>query len=143
MSTLAAAWRRLDSWNATSLFYKWHQRGLEYGQIINVMFLQVAVIDFLTLVSAQAPLLAEREGQGPGPRDVSCNPPEAERWLSIRTMCASAQEQPHRWVRSVALFSTFGLNSRLHRLTCGQNSRRLSALYLENGLRSLCSNYRM
>jgi len=34
--------------------YKWHMHGLQYGQIINTMFLQVAVIDFLTLVSGQA-----------------------------------------------------------------------------------------
>jgi H+-transporting ATPase len=53
LSSLILLWLCLDSWNQSSLFYAWHQTGLQYGQIINVMFLQVAVIDFLTLVSAR------------------------------------------------------------------------------------------
>jgi H+-transporting ATPase len=53
LSSLILLWLCLDSWNTTSLFYKWHMPGLQYGQIINTMFLQVAVIDFLTLVSAR------------------------------------------------------------------------------------------
>jgi len=53
LSSLILLWLCLDSWNPTSLMYKWHMPGLQYGQIINTMFLQVAVIDFLTLVSAR------------------------------------------------------------------------------------------
>jgi H+-transporting ATPase len=53
LSSLVLLWLCLDSWNPTSLMYKWHMHGLQYGQIINTMFLQVAVIDFLTLVSAR------------------------------------------------------------------------------------------
>eukprot|EP00667_Euglena_gracilis_P001290 EG_transcript_1290 len=53
LSSLIWLWFCLDSWRTDSVFYKWRQRGLEYGQIINVMFLKVAVTDFLTLVSAR------------------------------------------------------------------------------------------
>jgi len=43
----------LDSWNESSLFQTIGGGGLMYGQVINVMFLKVAVSDFLTLVSAR------------------------------------------------------------------------------------------
>jgi len=43
----------LDSWNSNSLFQNLGIGGLQYGQIINSMFLKVAVTDFLTLVSSR------------------------------------------------------------------------------------------
>jgi H+-transporting ATPase len=52
-SSLLLLYWCLDSWNEGSLFHKWHQQGLQYGEIINVMFLKVAVTDFLTLVTSR------------------------------------------------------------------------------------------
>jgi H+-transporting ATPase len=43
----------LDSWNENSLFQTIGGGGLMYGQVINVIFIKVAVSDFLTLVSAR------------------------------------------------------------------------------------------
>eukprot|EP00667_Euglena_gracilis_P001245 EG_transcript_1245 len=43
----------LDSWNTKGFFGSLGQKGLEYGEIVNTMFLNIAVTDFLTLVSAR------------------------------------------------------------------------------------------
>jgi len=53
LASLLLLWFCLTSWNVDSVFYQWYHRGLQYGQIINIIFLQVAVTDFLTLVSAR------------------------------------------------------------------------------------------
>lgn len=53
VSSLVLLYCCLDSWNPDSLFQLWGIGGLEYGQIINVMFLKVAVSDFLTLVTSR------------------------------------------------------------------------------------------
>eukprot|EP00668_Euglena_longa_P006323 GGOE01007532.1.p1 GENE.GGOE01007532.1~~GGOE01007532.1.p1 ORF type:complete len:984 (-),score=237.59 GGOE01007532.1:877-3756(-) len=53
-SSLILLYFCLESWRDQSLWRAWgSSHGLEYGQIINVMFLKVAVSDFLTLVSAR------------------------------------------------------------------------------------------
>jgi len=52
-SSLLLLWLCLDSWNSGSFFQSSGIGGLHYGQIINVMFLKVAVTDFLTLISAR------------------------------------------------------------------------------------------
>jgi H+-transporting ATPase len=43
----------LDSWNESSLFQTWGIGSLHYGQIVNMIFLKVAVSDILTLFSAR------------------------------------------------------------------------------------------
>jgi len=52
-SSLLLLWLCLDSWNDASFFQKIGYGGLQYGEIINVMFLKVAVTDFLTLISSR------------------------------------------------------------------------------------------
>jgi len=52
-SSLLLLYLALDSWNDNSLFQLWGIGGLEYGQITNAIFLQVAVGDILTLFSAR------------------------------------------------------------------------------------------
>ena len=52
-SSLLLLWILLDSWNPTSVFHALHFKGLSYGQITTGIYLQISVIDFLTLFSAR------------------------------------------------------------------------------------------
>jgi len=52
-SSLLLLWLCLDSWSDGSFFQTTGIGGLHYGQVINVMFLKVAVTDFLTLISSR------------------------------------------------------------------------------------------
>lgn len=52
-SSLLLLYFSLDSWQPDSLFQRWGIGGLEYGEIINAIFLKVAVSDVLTLFSAR------------------------------------------------------------------------------------------
>jgi H+-transporting ATPase len=53
LSSLLLLYWCLSSWDPNSLFQSWGIGGLTYGQIVNVMFLKVAVTDILTLFSAR------------------------------------------------------------------------------------------
>lgn len=53
VSSLLLLWLCLDSWNENSVFSDWGINPLKYGEVINVMFLQIAVTDFLTLVTSR------------------------------------------------------------------------------------------
>jgi H+-transporting ATPase len=53
LSSLLLLYFCLNSWDASSLFQSWGIGGLNYGQIVNVIFLKVAVSDILTLFSAR------------------------------------------------------------------------------------------
>jgi H+-transporting ATPase len=53
LSSLLLLWCALDSWNPDGVFMKWGIGRLQYGQIITMVFLKVAVSDFLTLFSAR------------------------------------------------------------------------------------------
>jgi len=53
LSSLILLYLCLDSWHGSSLFQKWHIGSLTYGQIVNAIFLKVAVSDILTLFSAR------------------------------------------------------------------------------------------
>lgn len=53
LSSLLLVWWCLDSWNPDGVFQGLGIGGLKYGQIVNVMFLKVAVSDILTLFSSR------------------------------------------------------------------------------------------
>lgn len=52
-SSLILLYLCLTSWEPNGLFQDWGIGGLNYGQIVNVIFLKVAVSDILTLFSAR------------------------------------------------------------------------------------------
>jgi len=53
LSSLILVYFCLTSWVPTGLFQTWGIGGLKYGQIVNTLFLKVAVTDILTLFSAR------------------------------------------------------------------------------------------
>lgn len=53
LSSLLLVYFCLTSWHSDGLFQKMDIGGLKYGQIVNVMFLKVAVSDILTLFSSR------------------------------------------------------------------------------------------
>jgi H+-transporting ATPase len=53
-SSLLWLWWCLDSWNPDGVFQKWGIGGIDqYGHVVNMMFLKVAVTDILTLFSSR------------------------------------------------------------------------------------------
>eukprot|EP01097_Dermamoeba_algensis_P005999 TRINITY_DN3779_c0_g1_i1.p1 TRINITY_DN3779_c0_g1~~TRINITY_DN3779_c0_g1_i1.p1 ORF type:complete len:723 (+),score=174.93 TRINITY_DN3779_c0_g1_i1:1118-3286(+) len=52
-SSLILLYCAVDSWRDGSLFQRWGIGGVEYGHVINLMFLKVAVTDILTLFSSR------------------------------------------------------------------------------------------
>jgi H+-transporting ATPase len=52
-SSLILLYFCLTSWDKNGLFQTWGMPGLKYGQIVNCIFLKVAVSDILTLFSAR------------------------------------------------------------------------------------------
>lgn len=54
LSSLLLLFFMLDSWREGSFFQQIKLGGLEYGQIINAIYLKVSVSDFLTLFAARA-----------------------------------------------------------------------------------------
>jgi H+-transporting ATPase len=53
LSSLLLLYFCLTSWDDNNLFHAWGIGGLKYGQIVNVIFLKVAVTDILTLFSSR------------------------------------------------------------------------------------------
>lgn len=52
-SSVLLLWCGLDSWNEDGVFHAFGLNGLTYGQIVTMVYLKVAVSDFLTLFSAR------------------------------------------------------------------------------------------
>jgi len=53
LSSLILLYFALTSWEPNHLFQQWNIGGLQYGQVVNIIFLKVAVTDILTLFSSR------------------------------------------------------------------------------------------